>query len=411
MPTFSLAGAAKAAGLVTLCFALLSPALAQQASDPPAANQDQVNKQLNDRVQELEKQVQDLKAQQAAQAAASAPPEVNEVAPRLKLNVFGDVGAQVATHIPSTFEFGSLDLFMTARLSDKVSTLGEVLFTAESDNSIGLDVERLFLRYRPNDYFSIALGRYHTWVGYYNSTFNKGEYLETTIDRPFFYQFDDTGGFLPMQDVGINVTGKIPSGKLGANYVFELGNGRAWGLNVEPAQNNQDANNSKSVNGGLFVRPERISGLQAGFSLRYDNLTIPGPAVAETIGTVHVVFINSKYEILNEGVYVRHTEPTGPVFNTACFYSQFSRAFGHLRPYFRYQYYNAPSDDPVFIYASPNQYAPLNVTTFVGRLDGPSAGVRYDFSPHSALKLQYDRYDLRGLLPVDIVTTQVAFTF
>ncbi len=129
------------------------------------------------------------------------------------------------------------------------------------------------------------------------------------------YAFDDQGGVLPMQEVGVNLTGKIPSGKLGLNYVVEVGNGRAWGLNAEPVQNNQDANNSKSINGGLFIRPEKISGLQVGFSVRHDNLTIPGPAVAETIATVHAVYINSKYEILNEGMLVRHVEDFGPVFN------------------------------------------------------------------------------------------------
>lgn len=397
--------------VLVIAFMIAIPAWAQQTSDPPAASQDQINKQLNDRIQELEKQIQQMKAQQSAPPSAVDAPEVNEVAPRLKLAVFGDVGAEVFSHVPSTFSFGSLDLFMTARLSDKVSALGEALFIAQSNNNVQVDVERLILNYRQNEHFKIGIGRYHTWVGYYNSTFNKGEFLETTVDRPFFYQFDDTGGFLPMQDVGISATGSIPSGKLGMNYVVELGNGRAWGLNAQPAQNDQDANNSKSVNGGLFLRPEKISGLEVGFSLRHDNLTVPGPAVGETIATVHAVFIDSKYEILNEGVLVRHVESTGPVFNTGCFYTQLSRAFGQWRPYFRYQYFNAPSDDPVFIYSSANQYAPLYDTGFIGRLNGPSVGVRYDFSQHSALKLQYDRLDLRGLEPVNGLTAQVAFTF
>ncbi|HVI09684.1 MAG TPA: hypothetical protein VND65_15450, partial [Candidatus Binatia bacterium] len=337
--------------------------------------------------------------------------EVNEVAPRLKLMVFGDVGADIVSHVPSTFGFGSLDLFMTARLSEKVSTLGEALFVARNDNTVGVDVERLLLRYSPSDYFAFSMGRYHTWVGYYNTAFNKGEFLETAVDRPFFYQFDDTGGFLPMQDNGVNITGKIPSGKLGANYVLEAGNGRAWGINVQPAQNYQDANDSKALNGGLFFRPEAAAGLQVGFSLRQDNLTVPGASVAETIATAHVVFTDPKYEILNEGVLVRHVGPSGPVFNTACFYTQWSRALGNWRPFFRYQYFNAPARDPVWIYATANQYAPIYATGFVGRLDGPSVGVRYDFTAHSALKLQLDRYDLRGLLPANEVTSQLAFTF
>jgi len=412
-------------GLVWSLFLFVPAAMLGQQSAGAAASQDEMNKQLLQRVEELENQVKQLQGKQAGPAVMAAPmpvpepspvpepemPTVNEVAPRLKLNVFGDVGAAILSHLPDTFEFGSLDLFMTARLSDKVSALGEALFVAQSDNTVGVDVERLLLRYRQSDYFSFAIGRYHTWVGYYNSAFNKGEFLETAVDRPFFYQFDDTGGFLPMQDVGVNATGKIPSGRLGLNYVFEVGNGRGWGASAEPAQNFQDANNSKAVNGGLFVRPEKLSGLQAGFSLRHDNLTVPGPAVSETIGTAHLVFINGKYEILDEGVFVRHVEPTGPVFHTACFYTQGSRAFGKWRPYVRYQYFNAPSDDPVFIYASPNQYAPLGVTSFISRLNGPSVGVRYDFSEHSALKLQYDRYDMRSLQDASQVTSQVAFTF
>ncbi len=400
---------------------MTSSLFAQQPAAP--ANQETINQQLLERIQQLEKEVQALKAQAPVTVAAApvtpAPmpetvpqqPEVNEVAPRLKLAVFGDVGGQIVSHVPSTFEFGSLDLFMTARLSDKVSALGEALFIAQSDNAVQVDVERLLLRYRQSDYFSVSVGRMHTWVGYYNTAFNKGEFLETAIDRPFFYQFDDTGGFLPMQDLGVTFTGQVPSGKLGLNYVFEVTNGRGWGEDVEPAQNYQDANNSKAVNGGLFVRPDWASGLQAGFSLRHDNLTVPGPDVAETIATAHVVFINGKYEIMNEGILVRHVEAAGPIFRTSGFYSQWSRGFGKWRPYFRYQYFNAADDDPVWIYANPNQYAPLSDGNFVGRLNGPSLGIRFDFSQYSALKLQYDRFDLRGLQSVNEVTSQVAFTF
>jgi len=393
---------------------------AQQATSD-ATTQADTDQQLQQRIKDLEIKVKELEDKPAPPAPAPPPapepqptidaPVVNEVAPRLHFNVFGDVGAQGYNHIPDTFLFGSLDLFMTARISDKVSTLAEVLFIADNTNAVTPDVERLLLTYRQSDYFVASVGRYHTWVGYYNTAFNYGEFLETTTDRPFMYAFDDQGGVLPMQEVGVNFTGKIPSGKLGLNYVVELGNGRAWGLNVEPVQNNQDANNSKSINGGLFIRPEKISGLQMGFSVRHDNLTIPGPAVAETIATVHAVYVNNGYEILNEGMLVRHVEDFGPVFTTDGFYTQFSRAFHAYRPYFRYQYFNAPSNDPVYIYSSPNDYAPSYVNGFVGRVNGPSVGIRYDFTAHSALKFQYDRISERDLPTTNGLTAQIAFTF
>ena len=426
MKTASITSALKLSRVIGLaaCLALTNSAGAQDATN--AVSPEDV-KQLLRRIDQLEAKVKQLEQKQAAPAPvatapapASPPPEpsptvdmptVNEVAPRLKMVVFGDVGAGGYTHVPDTFEFGSLDLFMRARLSDKVSVLGEVLFTAENDNSISPDVERLLLQYRQNDYFTASIGRMHTSVGYYNTAFNKGEFLETTTDRPFMYAFDDEGGVLPMQDIGVNVTGKIPSGKLGLNYVAELGNGRDWSPTEEPAQNNQDRNNSKAINGGLFIRPEKVSGLQLGFSVRHDNLTVPGPQVAETIVTAHAVFVNSSWEILNEAVFVRHNEPGIELADTSAFYSQFSRRFGAFRPYFRYQYFNAPTDDPVYIYASPNAYVPLNVQNFIGRLDGPSLGLRYDFTEHSALKVQYDRFSFRGLDSENGLTTQVAFTF
>jgi hypothetical protein len=318
------------------------------------------------------------------------------------------VGTQIYNHQPDTFLFGSFDMFMNARLSEKVSALGEVLFIAENDNTISLDVERLFLNYRANDYFNVSVGRFHTWVGYYNTACNYGEFLETTTDRPFMYSWDDHGGVLPMQEAGVNITGKIPSGTMGLNYVVEVGNGRAWGPVAEPTQNNQDGHNSKSINGGLFMRPEAVSGLQLGFSLRHDNLSIPGPSVGET---AHAVYVTNRYEVLNEAALVRHVEPVGPVFTTNAFYTQRSRRFGALRPYFRYQYFNAPSNDPVYVFASPNDYAPAHVTGFVGRVNGPSAGVRYDFTEHAAAKLQYDRISERRLAVENGVISQIAFTF
>jgi hypothetical protein len=414
--------------------ALASPA--QTVTPGPGMSQEEINRQLLDRLKDLEQEVKLLKEQLSAPASAATPvapvtaspapaeaaaasapapaatvEAVNEVAPRLKLEIFGDVGAQSISHDPDTFLFGSLDLFTTARLSDKISTLGELLFIAENDNSISVDVERLLLRYRQSKYLTATVGRYHTWVGYYNSAYNKAALLETTTDRPFMYNFDDSGGVLPMQDVGVNVTGQIPSGRLGLNYVVELGNGRAWGLNAEPAQSNQDANNSKSINGGLFIRPKRYSGLQAGFSLRHDNLTIPGPSIGETIATAHGVFNDGNYEILNEAAYIRHDVIGGPYYSTNAFYTQFSRAFHAYRPYFRYQYFNAPSTDPVWNTAAPSNLVPADVTGFVGRINGPAAGLRYNFNENSAFKFQYDRIELRALPTANVLNAQFAFSF
>jgi len=408
---------AAAALTVVLWLGFTIPAGGQEAPGSPAA-QDKLDQQLLDRVQGLEKQVQELKGQPAAAPMApvpppelvAEPPAVHEVAPRLQLNVFGDVGFEATDRkavTSNTFEIGSLDIFMTARLSPKLSLLGEVLFIPTEDNSISPDVERLLLQYRQSDYFGFGIGRYHTTIGYYDTAFHQGAWFETAIGRPFMYAFDDQGGFLPLQEVGITTYGKIPSGKLGLNYVAEVGNGRNHLLGGEPAQNAQDSNNGKSFNVAVFARPSGIPDLQVGFSLYHDYLTFSDNINhSELITTAHVVYLNSKYEFLNEAMLVRHvgssTNAPG-VFHTPAFYTQFSRAFGKYRPYFRFQYINAAADEP--IYGDPTD-GPV-----VGRQQGASAGVRYDFNDHAAFKLQYDRLTIRGQGSANGLDTQFAFTF
>ena len=387
-----------------------------QQSPPPAPNQAEINQQLLRRVEELEIEVQRLTSQSATSPAPAAAPEspplvetppVHAVNDRLNLNVFGDVGYH-ATDAPgvssNTFDIGTLDIFMTSRLSEKVSLLGEVLFIANSDNTIYADIERLLLQYRYNDYFAFTMGRYHTSIGYYNTAFHRGAWFETAIGRPFMYAF---GNEIPLQEVGVSTSGQIPSGKLGLHYVAEVGNGRDHILDTEPAQNTQDHNNGKSFNVALFARPSAIPDLQVGFSIYHDYLTFPNNIDhSELISTVYAVYVNSKYELLNEAMLVRHTTSlTGApgVFHTSAFYTQLSRAFGKYRPYFRYAYLNSSNDDP--IYGNPED------GEVVGRRNGPSVGVRYDFNEHAAAKLQYDRLAIGGLGSSNTLGIQFAFTF
>ena len=388
------------------------PAVAQQAP-----SQEEINKQLLQRINELEAQVKQLKdtPPQAAPAPAPPPPPAveaprqNEVAERLKFRVFGDVGYEVNDHKPSTntFEIGSLDLFMTSHLSHNVSTLAEVLFVPQDDNSIGVNVERLLLQYRFSDSLNVGIGRYHTSIGYYNTAFHQGAWFQTAIGRPFMYAFDDEGGFLPLQEIGLTASGKIPSGKLGLGFVAEVGNGRNHLFSSDPAQNHHDTNNGKSLNFALTARPGWIPGLQAGFSLYHDYLTFDDNINhSEYISTIHVAYLNSNYELLNEAMLVRHAiSSTGApgTFHTPGFYTQLSRRFGSYRPYFRYQYINAGVDEP--IYGDPSD-GPI-----VGRRNGPSVGLRYDFTEHTAMKFQYDRMAARGVNSSNGLDTELAFTF
>ena len=212
-----------------------------------------------------------------ATAAAAPDTDVNEVAPRLHLNAYGDVGYQFSDQDPSSnsFELGSFDLFLTSRLSDKSTVLGEVIFLATPDNEINVDLERLMFQYKFNDYFQFGIGRYHTDIGYYNATFHHIQWFSTPIGRPLFLNFDDFGGFLPLQEVGLSMNGNIPSGDFGLHWVAEVGNGRSHIPDTETAQNRVDDNSGKSFNINISAHPKFLSGLVPGFSFYHDDLTAP----------------------------------------------------------------------------------------------------------------------------------------
>jgi hypothetical protein len=190
--------------------------------------------------------------------------------------------------------------------------------------------------------------------------------------------------------------------------VAEVGNGSEHLFGADPAQNFRDDNNGKSINFAMYARPSWLPGLQTGVSVYHDHLTfLDNQNHNELITAVHVVYTNSNYEFLNEGLLVRHSPGSNSapptVFHTPGFYTQFSRRFGKYRPYFRYSYVNAGVAEP--IYGDPAD------GEVVGRRNGPSFGLRYDMNDHSAVKLQYNHLARRGEKSFNELLTQFSFAF
>lgn len=405
------------------------------AAAQESAEQSQLQ-QLMRRVEELEGQVRELRAR--GDVAAAAPPstapqeaaaatakeaaraqeeeqaraaaiggEAHEghagAGPRLQIQGFADVNYRASNGRGTTnaFSLGQLDLFITSQLSEKFSVVSELILEAKRDNSFEFEIHRLLLRYAMNDYLNLSAGRYHTGIGYYNTAFHHGSYFATAANRPFLFAFESQGGVLPLHNVGVSATGRIPSGSLGMRYIAEVGNGRsARSASDRAVQTSFDENNGKSYNLGLVVRPDRLPGLQTGFSFYRDRLTpAAAPNVDQRIMAGHVVYQSPNYEWLNEAVFIRH-KPLGAgaaASYTPGFYTQFARRFGKAQPYVRYQYVNAAARD--FLLRD------------IGRRNGPSFGLRYDMTDYAAFKAQYDRTERRSLSALDELILQLAFTF
>lgn len=387
---------------------------------------------LVQQVNELRGKVDALEAKQASQTSANPdlpapdqpleesasttalPNELSHEVRGIQWRGFGEFNYKVLDQrTPELGTFGSLpgsagnfysgdfDLFLTSRISDKASVLSEIVFGQGAAQSFDVDLERVLLKYDYNDHLKMSFGRYHTGIGYYNAAFHSGKWLHTTADRPLIMEFASDGGLLPTQAIGLSVTGLIPSGKLGLNYLFEYGSSDTIRPDINGSGDLDDENNGNHVNLGVFAHPDAIPGLQVGASVYHDKISVfvLGPSVraGQTIVNGHVVYVGHGIEFLSEGFLVRHAlENSSTRLNTPAFYTQFSKRIGHLRPFFRYQYINASQ---------------RSLFEDVGLRYGPSFGARYDFSDNVAFKVQLDHTVRQNQPDLNGLQTQLAFTF
>ena len=325
----------------------------------------------------------------------------------LHIRGFGDFGLVGANQkgMSTGFSMGELNLFVTSNISDRLKFLSEIVFENEGPysyqaNDFTVDVERALLQYSYNDHLNLAIGRFHTAIGYYNTAYHHSAWMQTGLGRPFLFSFEDEGGILPLHEVGVSASGQIPSGSLGLHYIVEVGNGRGTRTAINSlVETPVDINNHESENFAVFARPERLPGLQIGFSSYHELLSPTATStIRETIWDAYAVLTRGSIEWLNEGLVVRHALlGTSHVYETPGFYSQLSKRFGSYSPYLLYQYVNAPIAEPIF----PD----------VGLRTGPSAGIRFDATESVAFKLQYDYTTLRKQQPINSVGLQVGFTF
>ncbi len=300
------------------------------------------------------------------------------------------------------FYTGDFDLLLTSRITERANVLAEVVIGESDAQSFDVDLERVLFKYDYNDRFRLSMGRYHTGIGYYNTAFHSGKWLQTTADRPLVMEFANDGGLLPTQAVGIQMTGAIPSGALGLNYLAEYGSSDTIRPDINGLGVETDENNGNHINLGLFARPRSVLGLEIGGSFYHDQISnfLLGPSVrlGQTIVNGHVVYNGHGMEFLNEVFLLRNAyEHGGPVYNMPAFYTQVSKRLGKVRPYFRYQYANT----------NPNSIYHDDVLLRYG----PSFGARYDFTDAIGFKTQLDHTVRKNEPDLNGLQMQLVFAF
>lgn len=422
-----------------LIFALASGTVLAQSTSSSPEQQESVQG-LMDRIQQLEKRISELedhqRKQDAAQAASSGSQNLVESQgsqdkatlaaalrsehapsstvvreaevhyPSLQIRGFGDIDFSATNEKGSVsgFNLGQFVLHLASPLSKKVGYFGELSFTARP-TGYDVQVERTIIRYDYNDYFKISFGKYHTPIGYWNTAFHHGAWLQTTISRPQMVQIGGT--FIPVHFVGLLAEGNLPSGGLGLGYSVGLGNGRSSILSK--AGDSGDSNDNRAWVASVFARPTRFYGLQLGASVYGDKLSPdPGKNFGEWITAADVVWTKERPEFLSEFANVHHRDlQTSQTFNSQAFYVQLAYRLSWLenkwKPYYRFEYIHRPANEPVWDVSGLSSVADLVSST---------VGVRYDITNYAAFKGEYRNNRTGTNEPrVNGAFFQTAFTF
>lgn len=331
-------------------------------------------------------------ADSRAAAALAAPRTLEEWDgegwPPLNLRVFAhgefeweketEAGVDTSTN---GFSIEVVDLLMTSALTERFSVLAETTFEAQEEGGFVLEVERLLLKYRASDEFTVSAGRFLTSIGYWNTRYHHGEWLQTSIDRPEVLDFEDDTGMLPTSNVGVSFKGAFYMDRAAVDYTFEIANG----LGPTPAvpQVELDANDAKAVNLAIGVEPTSVPGLRLGGGFYFDKIPENTDAslgnvhgeIDERITSLFCAYNDIDWETMGEYFWIDQEE-AGVSADSSGWYVQVGRHYGDWTPYVRVDAVNRSDQNTYFDTAD----------------DGftHAIGVRRDLGKHVALTLQYE---------------------
>ena len=293
------------------------------------------------------------------------------------------------------FSIGPFDLYMTSRLSEHWSAIGELVFE-NGDNSLATDLERILIGWQASDYLRLRVGREHNPIVRWNTALHHGLYMQTPIERPSMARFEDDGGPWPVHFVGLLADGR--AGSIGLQYGAAVGNGR--GAIPDEVQVTFDRNGNKAVTAWLGLAPPGLVGLDISLTGYADRLPAEAGELQERAWTLSGSYLSGPWEVRSEYGQIHHeATDAGPSNQTEGFYALagYGLRHGTVKPYLMFDHMDVPEADPFFA-GIPDR-------------EGWVIGVRWDPDPRAALKAEYTSQRVGEGDRTSTVRAQLAVSF
>lgn len=357
-------------------------ALKNQPPPPAGAPQPAGASDVEQRVSELESQLDDVRS-----LALSSKPGNN----KFVVTGFGSVGYTNAEGSNSSFTAGFNPIILY-KLGERVFAEAELEFTYEDNGDTATELEFAKLAYIVNDHLTLSGGRFLTPL----STFK--EHLHPTWinklpDQPLFAEGPIR--LIPTSSLGFEGRGAFAMGKTKLTYAAYVTNGFALDASGPTAgqltfDNNVDLNNGKS--GGARIGFFPFPALEVVYAFNLGKVGAPGAgnptALVQDIAISYVKEsekIGGKLDVRGELVFSRVNDQDfgSGVFNNNRNggYAQIAYRptmsdsfFQNVEGVFRYDFVNQPSNGGAPASFDENRY---------------TVGVNYWLSPSAVLKFAY----------------------
>ena len=267
---------------------------------------------------------------------------------------------------------------------NRFSIINELTSTRKHGSAfLSFEVERLIARINYSDHFKLSLGRFHTPVGYWNSAFHHGGWLQTTVDRPIAMKFGSK--ILPIHFVGGLLEGNVGS----SNFSYRVGFGNARSNKINDVRNNfNSVYDRRAAIVGAAYRSTGRHRFEAGTGALFNKAVTGGGLnkVDEAIFNGYFVLLSETPEIIAEYTHALHDSDlsnghVNSVYGQLAYRLPFAGA--KFKPYFRVEYIDVSRNNPL-LGSSKLDY------------DGVLGGLRWDVLQNVALKAEVRNEKFEG---------------